>query len=132
MSERGQFVQDYTEVFDGAVTKCYIAYAAQQAGGRHDPEGEYRFSKLTIQVGPGTGTGTIRFFKEHVQTDEFTALTSEIPLDEIQSHLSLPIAWTPGPLHDIYFVTTGTAKGYVSLRAARISNSFVPSQEIIP
>ena len=132
MRERGQFVQDYQDTWSEATEKRYIVYAAQLAGGDFDPQGEYYIDHVTIQMGPGTDTGTIQFYKENVETNIADVLSGIIPVDEAQGHLSLPVEWRPGPLHDVYFVTTGTAAGFVSLRTHRVSNSFAASQEIIP
>ena len=128
-NERGYRVRDYQEEFDGAVSKCYIAYALDSIDGNtgrtwKNPDDFLVITRLTIQTGPGTGTGTIQFFREHVETDAISPMSNEIVLDETQSHYTVPVEWLPGALNDVYFTTTGTARAVVSLHTHEVRGSY--------
>lgn len=131
--ERGQHVQEYSEASEGAQSKVYIVYAPQCLGwdgnAKDDPEAEYVIDGYYIAV---AGLGTIQFFREHVQTLVASQLSEEIPLDDVHTPHVDSCIWRPGPLHDVYYTTTGDVDVSVRLKTHVIRNSFAPGVEIIP
>lgn len=132
LSERGQRLQEFYESSEGAVDKNFIVYAAQAidpySGDNYaDPDGEYVIDEYDITV---SGVGTIQFFREHVTTDVASEMTPVMYLDDINAPHTKRCIWRPGPLHDVYYKTTGDINVTVTLKTHVIRRGFQLGMDI--